>query len=202
MKAIFKKNIIIFLSIVITSVSAPSISTASPRVIVRQQDYRISGNNIDEIKRAISEQAPTQNDGRAFSALTKYDISWNYTFDKSGKNCKIDTVTTSVVITHSFPKLENINQLDMSTQTQWNDYFSSLQTHEKNHASMGIEAASEIEKEISRIKPTTTCTKLAIEANNLARSIINYYHNKNMDYDKETVHGLLQGATLPNFKTF
>ncbi|MDA0781617.1 MAG: DUF922 domain-containing protein [Rickettsiales bacterium] len=202
MKAFFKKNIITCLSLAISGAIISDASIAAPRVTVQEYHYTVSGRTMDEIKQAISKQAPLQNDGNNFSALTKYDIGWNYTFDKSGKNCKIATVTTSVVITHNFPKLENVNQLDMTTQTEWGRYLASLQTHEEKHADLGIEAAGEIEKEIAKIKPQSSCTKLSIEANNIARNIINYYHNKNADYDKETVHGLLQGTTLSSYRTF
>ncbi|PIR39409.1 MAG: hypothetical protein COV35_02530 [Alphaproteobacteria bacterium CG11_big_fil_rev_8_21_14_0_20_39_49] len=202
MKAFFKKNIITCLSVAISGAIMSDASIAAPRVTVQEYQYTVSGRTLDEIKQAISEQAPLKNDGNNFSALTKYDIGWNYTFDKSGKNCKIDTVTTSVVVTHNFPKLQNVDLLDMTTKTEWERYFASLQTHEKKHADLGIEAAGEIEKEIAKIKTQSSCTKLAIEANNLARRIISDYQNKNIDYDKETVHGMLQGATLSSFRTF
>jgi predicted secreted Zn-dependent protease len=202
MKTIFKQVTLVKISALVLATFITSTSIAAPRVTIQRQDYKINGSTFDEIRQAITKNAPDEVRDKNVSGLTKYDIAWNYTFDKSGKNCKIEKVTTSVVITQHLPKLENTNQLDFETQQKWNQYFSSLESHEKGHAELGIEAATEIEKEIADLRPSKTCSRLAIEANRLARTIINYYHGKNVDYDGETANGLLQGASLLSNKSF
>lgn len=155
---------------------------AAPKVTFTYENYKISGNNIDEIKRSVSENAPKTDKNYGFSPFTTYEISWDYKFEKSKDSCKIASVKTEIAITHHFPELANAKLLDLKTTDKWEDHFKSLKLHENGHAKIGIEAADKIEESLSKMEPNESCSRLSFAANKLARHIINLYHKRNLEY--------------------
>jgi len=202
MKKEVSKKIVALMGIALFLSPLPNIANAEPVVIFKRDDYKIHGNTIEEIKRSISDNAPKKQYAKGFSGLTKYEISWKYKFDKSNNLCKIASVKTFVTITQHLPQLENTSQLDNKTKNKWETYYSALKLHEDGHASLGIEAASEIEKEIAKMPAEEDCRELSVKANKIGREIINFYHQKNKDYDQTTAHGHLQGAFLASYESF
>lgn len=182
MLSMLLKNYICTISLALLAITNAYNVQAAPKVTFTYENYAISGNNIDEIKRSVSENAPKNDNSYSFSPFTKYEISWDYKFEKSSNSCKIASVKTEIAITHHFPELAKDKVLNSNTKDKWSEYFKSLKLHENGHANIGIEASNKIEESIAKLEPNQSCSRLSFEANKLARKIINLYHKRNFGY--------------------
>jgi predicted secreted Zn-dependent protease len=176
------KNYICSISLALLIIIHACNVQAAPKVTFTYKNYKISGNNIDEIKRSVSENAPKNDNSYSFSPFTTYEISWDYKFEKSSNSCKIASVKTEIAITHHFPELANAKLLDAKTTDKWDEYFKTLKLHENGHANIGIEATTKIEDAIAKMELSESCSRLSFEANKIARKIINLYHKRNLGY--------------------
>jgi predicted secreted Zn-dependent protease len=166
---------------------------AKPKVVVKHKSYKVRGQNIAEIEQSIHANGIPAGNGTTFAADTDYALSWQFTVNEGNNSCSIASANTEVVITYTMPELDN--NKDKTTQSQWDSYHTSLETHEAGHAAISIHAAEEIEWAIANtLPPMQNCAQLAQAANALGTDIANKYHNDNIKYDIDTDHGHNQGA--------
>ena len=76
-------------------------------------------------------------------------------------------------------------------------YLRALIAHEQGHAAHGIDAAREIERQLSNLKEYPSCDQLQAEAQALARQIIDRYALKDDHYDTDIRDGQDKSLRFP-----
>jgi predicted secreted Zn-dependent protease len=71
-----------------------------------------------------------------------------------------------------------------------------LQKHENGHKEIAIEARDEVVQKIEGLEPYASCQELGEAINSAGRAVLEQYRQEQIRYDKETDHGLTQGARL------
>ncbi|BBO92415.1 DUF922 domain-containing protein [Desulfosarcina ovata] len=66
--------------------------------------------------------------------------------------------------------------------------------HEDRHAAFGVEAAQEIEDRVATMGRRPFCKRLNADANALAREIIDAVKQSEIQFDRQSGHGALDGA--------
>jgi predicted secreted Zn-dependent protease len=184
----------ILLSVVICLPQA----VAEPEVLVQKVEYWVSGRTAALIRQNLDRNTPVRQNGKPFDAYTQWDVDWQlwWTFDADG-TCRMTEVGTTVRIRQTFPRLDNADDLPAQLSGRWEGYMRALIEHEEGHVMLGVDAAREIERQLSQMGDRSSCDQLESEANALARDIIARHALLEVQYDADTNYGERDGARFP-----
>ena len=169
--------------------------SAEPEVSEEFSYYLIYPNSPAEIATELTKNSPIKENGRIFRGHTDWHVRWNFWWDTSNGQCKINKANTTVKVTYTMPKLSDQHK-DKLIVERFNDYYLALLQHEKGHKGSGVLAAKEIEEVLLALPAKTDCKILESLANKKAKTIIRKYNKRDMVYDYKTDHGRTQGATI------
>lgn len=188
----YPSNIALWL---ILSLFATSPGHATPRIDLVQKKYDVWGQNVAAIRENLHKNSPITSGGQRFDAFTGWQISWSLQFSRTANGCSIAEIQTNVTIAQTLPRLISSPSLDL--QKMWDNYYSALLRHENGHRDMAIEAATEIETYLKNLPTQPSCRKLESIANRLGNWIIKKFKEKEKSYDRNTRHGMSDGARFP-----
>jgi predicted secreted Zn-dependent protease len=161
------------------------------------EHYAISGSTTADLRQEMNNRGPQGAGGRRFDGYTHWYVSWRYQYNNTGSGCAIASVTTSVKVTMTLPRWSNEGSANSATRQQWARYLAALEQHEQGHRRHGVEAANEIDVAIAALPSAASCDALSATANALGKSIIQKYVQRDVDFDRDTRHGITQGARFP-----
>ena len=171
---------------------------AEPVVSRQHTYYSVDGLTAPQIRNALERSTPVRHDGNLFDAYTRWDVQWrfNWTFDGKGV-CRITTVSTTVRIHQTLPRLQANRERPPDVTKHWNRYLTALTAHEEGHIALAIDAAREIERQLAQLPERPSCKQLESDANDRARQIISRYTRLEDQFDAESDHGARSGARFP-----
>ena len=82
-------------------------------------------------------------------------------------------------------------------KSRWNNYYDALLKHEQGHQDFGINSAREIETTLHTLGSRKNCETLQNDANAAGHRILKKYAALEKTYDRETNHGMKNGAVFP-----
>ncbi len=167
-------------------------SHAKPVVTTETHYYLVDGKNA----RAIRQDLNNKRTGK-YDALTSWWIKWRFYWNSETGLCKLTRVTTDVEIKFTLPKLMPESVANEDAKQRWDSYYSALIAHENGHRDLAIEAAAEIERALLDMEGRDNCKRLEKDANSLAHHIVDDYSARQKHYDKQTNHGMNDGAVFP-----
>jgi len=173
-------------------------AAAQPGVFLQKSEYSVTGQTAALIRQRLDRYTPVRHNGRPFDAYTQWDVDWQlgWVFDADG-TCRITAVATTVRIRQTLPHLDQADDLPPPLADRWERYMRALVKHENGHASLGIDAAREIERQLSQLGDRRSCDRLESEANAVAREILARYAILDAQYDADTNYGERDGARFP-----
>lgn len=191
MLRIFFLGIVISLSCLVVQVRA------NPIISVKTSFYDITGSNLDEIRRAIKSGSPTDQYGKRFDAVTRWNLTWHYQLSQKMKRCYLDHLIVEVKVEMIFPRLADTTALKPVAREALGRYLTALFIHEQGHKKHGLLAANEVEEALSSMSSTETCHLLKESANTLGQAVLQKYQEADRRYDETTDHGKTQGVRFP-----
>ena len=93
------------------------------------------------------------------------------------------------------PKWKNKSSAKSALQKKWDKWYKKLLAHEKTHGSHGKKAYKEIKQQFSNQDSKKNCKQLEKAINLFTNTIIKKYNKKDKLYDKQTDHGVTEGAS-------
>ena len=176
---------------------AASPLAAEPVLSESVHKYRISGQTAQELRLEMNRKGPAGAGGRRFDAYTAWWVNWNYRWWENPSECRLTAVTTRVRVSFTLPKWDQYDRGSPELQQKWDRYYEALYAHEKGHRDFGLRAARDIEQDIWRIGPRSTCAQLEKDADAAAQATLDHYILLEKQYDIETAHGAGTGAAFP-----
>ena len=171
---------------------------AEPLTSIQKTYYAVDGKTASQIRHALDRNTPVRQNGKTYDAHTRWNVAWQFYWNAgSDGSCRITTVTTTVRIHYTLPRLQASEDRPQDLETRWSKYITALMAHEDAHAAFGLDAAREIELRLFQLGERSSCQQLASEANDLARAIIARHARLEDRYDAETDHGAREGARFP-----
>ena len=79
----------------------------------------------------------------------------------------------------------------------WEKYYAALFEHEQGHKDLGVKAALEIENQLLNMGSRRSCEQLELDANKMAKDVVDKYSRLEKEFDRSTNHGLNTGAVFP-----
>lgn len=173
----------------------PSVQ-AEPLVNIHYKYYWIYPKNKRDLNNALDQQSPIIFNGTKYRGNTQWQVNWNYRWWETGNSCKITTAKTTLTVTYTLPQIAKNHPVNPETRQIFDRYLQALYQHEQNHKNFGLAAAREIEKSLLNLPAFSTCTQLEKTANQVGQRLIETYHQREIEYDRQTDHGRTEGVTL------
>jgi predicted secreted Zn-dependent protease len=149
--------------------------------------YDVSGDSESAIRKSMDHSPDRPRDGaRAVDALTTWNFSWRTWSDGRG-GCDPSLVEVLFTANVELPRL--VGSVPPATARDWNRYIANLRTHEAGHVTYAR----------SRIADVTAAAKSSrcVHINAAVQRVLNEIKVHDRLYDRETSHGIKQGAVFP-----
>ncbi|NQZ90962.1 MAG: DUF922 domain-containing protein [Moritella sp.] len=171
----------------------PSLVLAKNSVSESYEFYSVYPHSKSEILSSLNNKTTISKDGEKFHGYAYSDVKWNYRWKYNKKSCWITSANTVLNTTYTLPKLgtniDDVNEI-------WNQWYPNLVYHEKGHHKFATKIARKIQHAIVNMPSESTCSKLDKKANAIGHAYMSELGDLNSEYDKQTIHGETQGASL------
>jgi len=172
-------------------------ATAAPdSLTITTNHYVVTGSTLTEVRESINRARPGGLKSST-DALTTWKINWRSRVSTVNGQCQLDQLTVDTTISIVMPSWRPPTNASPQAVKKWVAYYTALQKHEMNHAESGKQAAKELRRRILEVPPEADCTVLRQRIEEIADEVIAQYEKRDTDYDRETTHGLKEGARLP-----
>lgn len=164
----------------------------------RLATYPIQGDTASELSSQIKRLGPLDgNEGKRFAGNTRWSVRWNYMMaPQADGRCRLQQVQVSLEVTMTLPEWQPRHRADPLLKSHWPAYLAALTNHEMGHRANGVRAAFAVRDALAAVAPAASCQQLADGANAAANAAMNSRQGADVDYDRQTKHGALQGARL------
>ena len=151
--------------------------------------YPVSGTDAASQRRSImSQRRIDPRTGEAFDAFTHWQVSWSWSGDGHGR-CDLSSVKVVFHVEVTLPELADPERLPADVLQRWNAYLAALRRHEAGHARHAHDGVEDIRRAVSQ----GDCA----HANDRGRAVVQRMSQFDIDYDRDTQHGIRQGSILP-----
>lgn len=166
-----------------------------PLVSTNYKYYNIYPTNKHKLEDSMDKASPISSFGSIRHGTVNWKIRYYYKRQRKRGVCSISEVKTKVDVVYHIPKLAKNYKSPKGTRSVFNRYYTILKNYLKKHSDFAVQAASEIEQELVKIKPLNNdCEIIKSDARQVARAIIKKYKKKNKDYEIRTYEGFLEGV--------
>lgn len=177
--------------LILTSTFAYAVTSTTENIKL----YPIYGSTADELRAQMRKLGPLV-DNHPYDAYTRYYVKWRFELNDEEGDCKISSTHVTVHTNYTYPEWKNYTSASPVMQRNWDEYIVKLKHHERKHGEHGVNAAYEIDKMLMRLPAMPTCAALEKTANARAYDILGKYQQADVDYDRETDHGIKRGVVL------
>ncbi len=160
--------------------------------------YDITPTSLAGLHKAVFSRSPIKTNGRQYAGQTRWKLSYRYRRTLDGAGCRSGSLAIALDIQYTMPRLAKNHWTPISVRNAFNRYYQALLRHEQGHARSGRLAAREAELALQRLPVFPRCDQLNSAMVSTFNNIVLKYQQRDMEYDRRTVHGKTQGATLTN----
>jgi predicted secreted Zn-dependent protease len=154
--------------------------------------YDVQGRTYAELHADMRRLGPKLFGG-SFVGETRSPMSWTWrTESVAGTSCTLRDVRVRVSAEILLPRWTPPADADSSVIAEWKRFIAALETHEAGHKDISARAGREIKDKLRAL--TGMCSQVSMQANDIARRIIDEANLAQKRYDAETRHGLTQGT--------
>jgi predicted secreted Zn-dependent protease len=157
--------------------------------------YDVEGATVEEIAQGLRQRGPLTA-GERFFARTEWTINAEYVWAERDTGCTVEDPVVRVAITITMPRWRAPRGAPPELQGAWNRFERALEGHEQNHARLATEAAEAVRWELATLR-FPHCTNAETRARQRVAAIIETYNERNRLYDRQTQHGVTEGAVWP-----
>ena len=158
--------------------------------------YPLDGATTIELGAQMRQRGPKDASGKSWGGVTQQEWKWEYRLTSTAKSCALETFTVSVQTTITMPRWTPPANAAPKLRDQWTTYYNALLFHEDGHRKIGLTAMRRLLQQAQTLPPAPTCPALRATLDNAAKQASAWAEQENIAYDRETEHGLTQGATL------
>ncbi len=165
------------------------------KVVVTTNFYTVTGSNFVELRLAITQARPWKT-SRNFDAYTDWTVEWRYRHSLRDGQVRVDTLDALVKASVTLPRWTPPADVSSDLVKRWKRYFSALSLHEEGHIKLARTAAAETRAEVMKLGSFDSRKELTDSVSRTANRVLDKYRRIDGDYDRQTMHGVTQGAVL------
>jgi predicted secreted Zn-dependent protease len=156
--------------------------------------YDVEGTDVRSLLVSLRQRGP-RDDAGAWAASTTWTFVWSYQ-PLLADGCRAEGATVDLHVTFTYPRWARSSEVAQPVVDAWARYLANVETHEQGHAELARAAASDLVQAIEATPAQPTCDNLAPAVNAAANEMLQRHAQAQLAYDRETQHGVAQGATL------
>ncbi len=168
-----------------------------PVVTEKYEYYEVRGETEKDLRCQMTQNGCKWDDGKRYDSVTKWNVKWDYDYDRAPDSCSAESFRAAVEVTFRFPKWVHDEYSPTALTEKWDRYMQSLIVHENGHRDLAVTAAAELGRAVSELPPAATCADIDRNIRNLCREYMQKLNDDQKAYDSATVHGTKQGAVFP-----
>jgi len=175
--------------------SAETIPVAIDEKLVK---YLIEGDTASELQSQMKKLGPIdQHEGKRFAGSTNWDLRWNYLMaPQPDGRCQLQQVAITLQVTMTLPEWQPKHRADQLLKSHWPAFLAALTNHEMGHRANGVRAAFAVRDALAAVVPAESCQQLGDTANAVAKAAMESRQGADVEYDRQTEHGVRQGVRL------
>jgi predicted secreted Zn-dependent protease len=143
---------------------------------------------------SLRQRGPHDGDG-TWAASTSWTFTWAYRPILTD-GCRVGSATVDLQLTFTYPRWDGADGAAPAVADAWTQYLTNVETHEQGHGRIAQNAASDLAQALVAVPTQASCDDLAGVVNTTARDQLAQHTRAQVAYDRETQHGVAQGATL------
>lgn len=157
------------------------------------QYYAVYGNTITQIKQQLLRCSPDRANGGVAATRTRFAYSYSVT-DYHNGTCTISQAKVAAVYAYSLPSWQDDGQTDSRVRATWQRFISAIQTHESQHAALGVQYACSMVTALNAL--SGQCSTINATAASTIATLQSQHDIANEAYDAATHHGITRGTRL------
>jgi len=158
--------------------------------------YKVFGATAQEVRESINRLKPWKGP-RSMDAQTDWAVHTKYSVGEFGGVSRVRSFETETTITVTMPVWSPPPVAAEDLTNRWQRYFTALLRHENGHAATALKAAAEVRRRAGAIREGPTDQELTRKISDTVNAVLKEFREKEDEYDKQTRHGLEQGAHFP-----
>lgn len=158
--------------------------------------YTVTGGTAREITEAIRRLGPKGPDGQPFAGLAESTVQWQYRYRQTPSTCTLESLTVQVKATITMPEWRAGTDAPATLRERWAAFEAALLFHEEGHRDFGYEVGFRLIKRARALPPAPDCATLGARLKAIGQEETEWSARENERYDRETEHGIRQGAVL------
>lgn len=171
-----------------------SFAFSKPLVKTEYIFYNIYPTDKHDLEKSMDSTSPLVNQKSIRHGTVNWKIDYRYKRERRHGICMISAVRTRVDVKYIVPKIPKDFNASNGVKTAFNRYYEILIDYLDKNRDNAKKAASELEKELVKIKPKNNdCELIRKDAKRVAKTIIKKYKKKSKDYEIRTYEGFLDG---------
>jgi predicted secreted Zn-dependent protease len=173
---------------------APAAPRPGVSVTALPKPYPVEGSDIRSLLASLRQRGPSDGQG-TWAASTAWVFRWSYRpVDES--TCRVASAQVSLELTSTYPEWATPPEASPVVVTAWQGYLARVDLHEQGHRDIAQAAADELQRALEKLPSQRSCGGLAAAAKTTASEILARHAEAQATYDRETGHGVTQGAVL------
>jgi predicted secreted Zn-dependent protease len=133
---------------------------------------------------------------RPYQAITEWSTRYSYSMARmTTRGCMAVSPSVELQLRFKLPRLRADSGSDSLALTEWARYDRALNQHEEGHATLAVQAASELADSVASIR-APTCALMAARLTDANRELRARYLTLQEAYDERTGHGQRQGVAF------
>ena len=162
--------------------------TSPPDIVENENNLIINGDTAGELIRSLINTVPNNGTGQ-----TRWEMKWSFNTGVGANGCSVSDVAAEVQVDYQLPLWpDQLLASDRNLTEQWMKYSDELRAHHCRHGKTGIDAAIEVKKSLQAIAPSNNCRQLEVDADSLARNIVNRFKDQEAKFVSPSVSDYLR----------
>ena len=157
--------------------------------------YVVRGASTGEIRTSMTEARPWKA-SFAYDARTAWEARCNYTYRESGGQYFLDSIEVKTKVTVTLPVWSVRKDAEQDLFARWWEYLKALSRHEQGHVQYARAATAEVQQRLSALQGFASRHELGVAAHRIVGEVIQECRRQEVEYDRQTGHGMTQGAVF------
>lgn len=147
--------------------------------------YIIKGRTTGEFAASMSKNGPysRQHKRRAWATAAR-KMTYQLERRRTAKGCEVKGAKVALKIDYTLPRLANTPKVSPGQRRKWQLMYGLLMKHEKVHGKLYKQFASEVRRDLLRMKPAKSCRELSRKASKIVDRLSEKDSIRNDQFDQ------------------
>lgn len=154
--------------------------------------YEVEGDSLEAAARFMRDHGPLDQRGVRRVALTSWQLTWEWPLREG--QAVVHEASVRLAGEVVLPRWSQ-GEHDPRYAQEWRRFVEATACHELGHVEIALRGAQQLESSFRRISPNRRADWR--EGNRLGYTAVSALNDRDLHYDRDTVHGRAQGVLLP-----